>query len=751
MTMNRIGKLASILAVTSGLVAAQTGCSNGQQGQAGAAGAGQEKVALLVTGWGTPETAMVDYAESIRQRAIIGERATSPDQPCSGDFVGTFPFRSEKGLLPYVVAFKTKGFEQVWDGSGIYRRNPQDGTYVSIVDPDLIMTADQAEAAGIARVKSNGIGMNAGAFGPDPRNGADYLADIVRTGQPNGLHDVREMAMARFIWMNRMMGLDPNAPPRHDRATLDIEAGISQYIHSYYGDRVALRFGYYAAIPGISERHDETAVALAQAGYRRLVLARETTDHNNYANNFMDLYPVKKALCQAGFTEQDVMIEPVRQVGRTPEYNAMIVDFLRPYLAGIETGREVSIVYTTWGLPWPGRDPAPAPFSSPQPSIKEVYNENAFLNFLSLKPYLLQAFDKQYGGEYRLNFAKSGGTGGDHSRTNSLFAYGKSPSSQLGHPDDPLRYTTIRENLEQAIRLDGRKEIIVLLSHWYNNSSQTAIEIRMVNDLPLNSIEEMHSEIYSRSWCERYTGPGEYQQITDPGVECPAGYSRVQITEAFNDVMDDFTLGYANRIRGGIERFGVFPDLDIDVVATAAVKKTDGGVVEVNEGPLRGARLVVPADPRPGEPESYQWANRFRPESDNDPNTGPDAVRAINTYTGYSDYLDGAKDDFMAYIGTQALAGTDKPLPLPAKAVSKVILFGPYRTLFNAPARVSLPYDPGLVANPAEIRPYIYNELTQRYDPVYRIAGGEPVRIDPAAATVSFDVQVLGNFVLIAE
>ena len=36
----------------------------------------------------------------------------------------------------------------------------------------------------------------------------------------------------------------------------------------------------------------------------------------------------------------------------------------------------------------------------------------------------------------------------------------------------------------------------------------------------------------------------------------------------------------------------------------------------------------------------------------NDPNTGPKAVRAINEYNEISDYLDSAKDDFNAVIGT---------------------------------------------------------------------------------------------------
>jgi len=62
-----------------------------------------------------------------------------------------------------------------------------------------------------------------------------------------------------------------------------------------------------------------------------------------------------------------------------------------------------------------------------------------------------------------------------------------------------------------------------------------------------------------------------------------------------------------------------------------------------------------------------------------------------------------------------------------------------------------LPFDPALV-NPGEnIGAYIYNEVTGAYDTVHPVPGAAPPRIDRKNALVTFDVQVLGNFVLAVE
>ena len=91
-----------------------------------------------------------------------------------------------------------------------------------------------------------------------------------------------------------------------------------------------------------------------------------------------------------------------------------------------------------------------------------------------------------------------------------------------------------------------------------------------------------------------------------------------------------------------------------------------------------------------------------------------------------------------------------KPVQVSAIAapVSEAVLFGPYRTLFNLPARITIPYDSGSVTNVSNVRPYIYNEITQGWDPVYDIESGQGIAVDSTNTTVTFDVQVLGIFML---
>ena len=81
-------------------------------------------------------------------------------------------------------------------------------------------------------------------------------------------------------------------------------------------------------------------------------------------------------------------------------------------------------------------------------------------------------------------------------------------------------------------------------------------------------------------------------------------------------------------------------------------------------------------------------------------------------------------------------------------AVGPAVYIGPYRTLLNKPARVTLPYDSDAAES---IKPLIFNDLTKTWDAVYPVAGGEGVAVDEVNNTVSFDTQVLGIFVLAAN
>ena len=707
-----------------------------------------QRVTLILTNWYTPQSYDRVYFDELLARIAGGKQVTSPDEPCTQWHAGKFPYLMEIGNTPYAAAYKVPGFEKVWDGYGIYELSKDGRTYVNVLEPTNTLSAAElgdTKVTALSEIKSNQRGR---LYGPDPRNGVDHLAGLYRIDRPNGIHDMREQDIAYYRRIMGMMGWQADAKPELRPAWIHNINFVRDYLQLNFGDAVTSRVGAYATLPGIAQNAGNAAVSAAKEGYRNLLLAKTITDQSVTANEFWDRNLVNQGLCRAGYDVADFDIQQIRQVGRTPEYNLVVSKVVKRHIERIPKGSEVTVIYATYGALWPGSNPDAGPMSPPQPNTRNTYHENAFLNFRSLREYLAHRFDVANGGAWRLNFSKSGGSGAPDSRTRTLFSYALTEHERLGSEDDPLRFSTVREDLERVIRLDGRNEIIIVLSHWEVASRDTAISIRELNQLPFNSIEEMKNEIYSISWCERYTGPGQFEQYREPAGGCPKDFSRIQLTETFDDFMDDYSVGFANRIRGGVERYGIFPDLGIRIAARGPVTRAGGGVVAVSGGPLAGARLEVPADPRPGEPDNYTWAKAFRAATDKNPNTAPDAIRPINNYEKMGDYLDAAKDDFTAYVGTQAKADPKTKLRAHPRAASPTVYVGPYRTLFNAPATVTLPYDPARVRDPAKLVPSIYNEASRDYEPVYAVPAGQPPRVDAARHTVSFDVQVLGNFVL---
>ena len=77
---------------------------------------------------------------------------------------------------------------------------------------------------------------------------------------------------------------------------------------------------------------------------------------------------------------------------------------------------------------------------------------------------------------------------------------------------------------------------------------------------------------------------------------------------------------------------------------------------------------------------------------------------------------------------------------------------GPYRTIVNRPATITLPIADKRKLNADEIsrlKAFVYNEASLGWDPVFVPAGSMPLRYDPKTRTASFDTQVLGVFALV--
>lgn len=698
-----------------------------------------DKVAVLVTQWGEAEGFDHVYRRDVTARTY-GERTESPGQPCTDMHVGTFPFQSQLGMLPYALAFPVKGLEGAYDSLGFYYMDHKNARFVSVIDPNVTVAfKDLPETPGlvIPAVESKSRTQRS-IWGIDPRTGFNYIGMVwqigasAKAGQkenplayPNGIRDLDEISYVAGI--SDMHILYDDLTPRFSPAIITMEKTVKGVLNDLFGSQVDVRVGSYAPTEGISPVEEDVAVAFAREGFRKMVIARETTDNNNYANNFMSLGYVKKGLCKAGF-ENQVEFQQVRQIGRAPEYNWALMQTLKPHLENLAPGSEVTILYATYGLPWPGGNPT-GPFAQPHPWAKEVYHENAYNNYVAFKRYA----EDWYGKRWKLNFHHAGKSG--DRRPDSYFGYGmykpdllqdyglykEAKGQDLAREN---RFMTLREQVDLA-KTEGRKELVILLSHWYENGRDPMLAVRTLQEFPLNSRADIRKGKYWNDWCEvaGATAPVDCQ---DPEQKKKPGFIHIQYSEAFDKVAKEVSIGYAQRLRGGVERFGVLPaSINVSVEARGPVTRLGGGDVRVAEGRLRGARLQVAADAHPGWPEEFDWKKN-------------------EMFTDPGDNFVSAWDDFEAYIGQQDVPL--KPLGKKAKLVSEAVLVGPYRTIVNRPATITLPFTGGKVRPGA--RPWIYNDATGDWDPVYLPAGSKPVRYDAAAGTASFDVQVFGVFAL---
>ena len=706
-----------------------------------------EKVAVVVTDWGQPEGFSESYYQGIAQRSRIGVQSLSKNQNCTENFVGEYPYRSSMGSYPHVSSFLTEGFEEYYDNSGMYRFEANKELYINVLDETVTLTKQDAEQ--YERIKVTGSGDGYGRrniLTVDPRNGVDPLPNYYKIFAPNGIQDVREQDVVFYRRINKLLGAEKDTTGMHPMTDF-MENYLTEFMNAYFGNQVKIRFGMYEKNSGYSARHDDVAWAMARwGGFKNMLLTRETTDHNFYANHFMTRNKVSYKLCNSGLDNR-VDLKQIRQVGRTPEYNLMLLRNMERYLNDFPVNEEISLLYATYGLPWPGRDPQ-GPLGAPHPWIKEVYHENAFNNYLSFKRYVEAYYDQKNGGRWNINFNRSDGSGSKDSRTRSLYGYSRFPSSIFGHPENELRFETIRDQLQQAIKNEGKKNIIIVPSHWYYNGQDTSLKIRELNMLPLNTIEEMNQGIFDISWCEKYENDGSLTQLLDQGLNCPDGYSRITLMETFDEVREDFNMGYAQRIRGGIEQFGLLPDLGIEVLANGPVSYLNGGVIEIINGKLKGAKLSVRKDPHPGAPESYTYESSYRHENSRNPNTEANAIRPFNEFKTYDDHLVSAWFDFNAMIGTQKMSRPKKIMPKLPNAISDSIYFGPYRTLFNSPATITIPIAINEFSSSNQIQAYIFNDLSQTFDPIFSTPGGQDITINIDKKTASFDTQVLGIFAI---
>ncbi len=243
---------------------------------------------------------------------------------------------------------------------------------------------------------------------------------------------------------------DAYLPPPEE---LGLNHEVETLLYNDFGDRIDIRHGAYSetkcdAASGCEDingnsvsdgdmifpLHDDVAEDFSNEGYRKMLLTRETTDFNLYALETMTGNYVKERLCELD-TLDDTEINFSRQVGRTPEFNAMCVLNLKPYIEQYDTGAKIALVYVTRGLPRKITNTNEC-FGNQFPFCQDVYFENAYLNYLSWR----KAVQKEYGSQYQLVFTTNG-LASDYLEKN-LFTFSLETADLKGGEGEQVFYTT---------------------------------------------------------------------------------------------------------------------------------------------------------------------------------------------------------------------------------------------------------------------------------------------------------------------
>jgi hypothetical protein len=484
---------------------------------------------------------------------------------------------------------------------------------------------------------------------------------------------------------------------------LESEHVTQRLLEAAFGDRIDVRHGYYGAIPGVTKHMADVAEEFGEEGFTKLLLARETTDNNRFANVIATGNYCKERLCEIGVLD-DMTVLQTRQVGRTPEFNTMNVINMRPFIEDYPKGSTLGILYVTRGLPFASETKGPPDYPDLDPVYygryhpwsKEVYHDNAYLNYLSFK----KAFIKAFGDDYNLVFNK--GPADSDLREDNFYSY----SMDWKEP-----FNTTREAIQMA-KAEGLDKLIVIPTHWQYDNFDTFLHTRERNGLKVNSKSELEADIFHLTYCEDAAGNE---------VECdsPDAVAEILLAPAFSAVAEEFGIAYYVRLLGGIERFGLYPDdVQFGDKVTTPITKLAGGTVEITDSgsDIFGAQIVIPADPHPDWPETFTVDTAIPIDDPTDPN-----------------------DCMWEDMDITVAERINPPAMVTVHPLGPAVHFGPYRMVFNQDVTVTVPYDTA-AAGALPVSIYIYNHLTEDWESL------DHENIDTVNGLITFKTQTLGLF-----
>ena len=177
----------------------------------------EEKVGVLITGWGLPAGLNFHYSWTSSDYPRVGDKTEYEGQPCKIGHVGEFPFQIHVGIIPWALhsgnlppcdyaSVGSETWELFYDFSGIYWYDDQANLYISInpsassVDPATI--PPETPIVPLSELTDH-TGSKL-TYEPDPRDGSDYLDGWYRIGDfskpyQNGIKDLTEGGPAYYM------------------------------------------------------------------------------------------------------------------------------------------------------------------------------------------------------------------------------------------------------------------------------------------------------------------------------------------------------------------------------------------------------------------------------------------------------------------------------------------------------------------------------------------------------------------------
>ncbi len=270
----------------------------------------EEKVGVLITGWGMPSGYNFTYSWHSSEYARCGDRTEYEGQPCKIGHVGGYfnddLLMAHMNLVPWGICFETEGVEFLYDSVGIYIFDGEKYVSPNSGIPDVLPGDIPAGVPVTPLVDYYSTQSERYPYAADPRTGEDYVEGWYKIGAygpgerfPNGYSDLAEEGPSYYT---RYYGYltspeDPGEWFHSPSFVLEQEEDTKQLLEDAFGDRIDVRFGFYGNTEETALEWD-VAEDFANEGFTKLLLSRETTDYNHYALDFFTANYVKERLCE---------------------------------------------------------------------------------------------------------------------------------------------------------------------------------------------------------------------------------------------------------------------------------------------------------------------------------------------------------------------------------------------------------------------------------------------------------------------